>query len=293
MKLSLALGLETIKTTGGGVSPYPVDAFVIDIKTDNVGTSTSSQVTLPFQSYGAIDITVAWGDGVIDANITAWNDSRFTHTYPIAGEYQVVITGTIRGWRQINAGDKLKMMLIRQWGTFQITNGQAFGGSTNIDCIALDAPIISTDNLLETFWSCPNIVQIGFGWDVSGVYSFQRMLYGCLKMNSSDIPNWDMKTTAWYLWWMLWGCDSFDQSLAPWDITNISNATDFLRYANPGMSTINYDATLLSWASQIPLIVHTPIFDFGDAKYTGGGAVAQARADLISAGVGIIDGGIA
>jgi len=57
------------------------------------------------------------------------------------------------------------------------------------------------------------------------------------------------------------------------------------------LSTANYDALLLAWSAQNP--PNNININFGTSKYTGGGAVATARAALVSSGWTITDGGIA
>ena len=83
---------------------------------------------------------------------------------------------------------------------------------------------------------------------------------------------------------------SFDQSLANWDMEQVSTLAEFLFGA--GLSTANYDATLIGWAAQNVRSGLT--CDFGNSQYTAGGAAEAARNTLINTySWTITDGGTA
>ena len=71
------------------------NGFTTAWNTSNAGTSNDDQVTLPLISPGfgaSYDFIVHWGDGTED-NITVYNQSEVTHTYPDSGIYELRI-----GW---------------------------------------------------------------------------------------------------------------------------------------------------------------------------------------------------
>jgi hypothetical protein len=70
-------------------------------------------------------------------------------------------------------------------------------------------------------------------------------------------------------------------------VTGIVNATAFLDSTN-NFSTANYNATLISWASQN--VQQNVQIGFGSAKYSAG-AAAAARQTLVNKGWTIYDGG--
>ena len=114
--MSLGLGVSISRTAkGGGVIENT--SFIFTIDTENAGSATKTFV-IPLVNDGVIDMNVDWGDGDTN-NIVLWNDPNLTHVYAATGIYEIQISGTIRGFDFANGGDKLKILLISQWGDFQ------------------------------------------------------------------------------------------------------------------------------------------------------------------------------
>ena len=91
---------------------------------------------------------------------------------------------------------------------------------------------------------------------------------------------------------------AFNSSVGDWDISACGSSftapfsiafygTEF--YTNTPTSTVNLDAIYIGWGAQSVQAGQT--VDFGDAKYTGGGAAAAGKAALEAAGWIITDGG--
>jgi surface protein len=148
--------------------------FTANTSLTSSGSSTSTQFRLPLVSNGTINFIVEWGDGTSNT-ITTFNQAEITHTYPSAGTYIISLTGTIRGFRFNNGGDRLKILNIRNWGTFNMTNDSTFFGCSNLNATAKDAPIISTTSLASCFENCGNFNGAVGNWDVKDVTNFSRM----------------------------------------------------------------------------------------------------------------------
>jgi hypothetical protein len=226
-----------IFTDGGGVSP-----FIMEVTTDNNGVSNNDQFTLP--AIGTY--TVDWGDGIIE-DLSGVQ----THTYSVAGTYDVSVS---EGLTQIDFfttdDDRDKLINIKQWGTVAWTSMQrAFRNCINLTQVtATDMPnFIDNINCRAMFESCSNLANINNieNWDMSTIKNFRQ------TFNANT---------------------NFDQSLANWEIAQV---TDFLlMFSNVHLSTVNYDAMLISWASQIPL--ESKDISFGAlSQYTLGFAANQ------------------
>jgi PKD repeat protein len=72
--------------------------FVFEVKTDNAGSSTSTQFKLPLTTSSGLSIVVDWGDSTT-STITSHTSLDATHTYLSIGTYTISITGTLPGWQ--------------------------------------------------------------------------------------------------------------------------------------------------------------------------------------------------
>ena len=309
--------------------------FTIDTENTSSGSSLNTQFMMPLVSSGTYNATVNWGDGSSDT-ITSYNQQEVTHTYSSAGQYEVSIEGTLQGWQFNNAGDRLKMLDVKQWGVLDLSTNAAFRGCFNLDASATDAPTISTTDLRQTFQYCysfngyvndwnttnvTNLFAVFFScytfnqplnsWDVSSVTNLSQSFRECLVFDQ-DLNSWDtsnvenMSQTFYncsqfngdiYSWYttnvermdlMFRDCDLFDQSLAAWTIARVSNFTNFMQNAT-GLSTSNYDATLIAWALQP---VHNGIsINFGGSQFTES-AYASRFSLIEDDSWTIVDGGI-
>jgi len=309
--------------------------FTIDTENTSSGSSLNTQFMMPLVSGGSYNATVNWGDGSSDT-ITSYNQQEVTHTYSSAGQYEVSIEGTLQGWQFNNAGDRLKMLDIKQYGVLDLSTSAAFYGCTNLDASATDAPTVSSTSFYSMFRNCTNfngaignwdistvnILGSCFvdnstfnqslnnwnvssvtnmnsifkncktfdqdlnSWDTSNVENMGFMFSGCSQFNG-DIYSWDTSTVE-NMTSMLYNCDLFDQSLAAWEIDSVTNFTNFMQNAT-GLSTSNYDATLISWANQF---VNSGLsINFGGSQFTES-AYASRFSLIEDDGWTIVDGGI-
>jgi surface protein len=125
-------------------------------------------------------------------------------------------------------------------------------------------------------------------WDVGNVDSMNQMFRFTNSITNVNIGNWNMSSIT-NVYGMLRDSDAFDESLANWDINQITTFGDFMR-SSDGLSTANYDATLIGWAAQVPLS-YSGTLNMGNSVKTLGGA-AEAAFNTIetnSGGAGAID----
>ena len=297
----------TLSGAGQGQNGSSVDdRFIITVKTDNTGTSASNQFTIPW--IGTYDID--WGDGNVNTGVT---DAQ-THTYTTAGTYDVAVTADTGRILFNNGGDRLKLLDIKNWGTCAWTSmSSSFRGCTSLTSVtATDFPNLNTaTDLTNMFWGCrlsnadfsnwdvSNVItlQLMFSadgangtinlsnWDVSNVTNMYAMFYDCINLVPIGVENWNTQSLL-NVQQMFRNTHLFNQSLANWDINQVTNFTGFMNFA--GISTPNYDATLISWASQTPLTNRS--VSFGSSQYSYEGRAA--RQSLIdNFGWTIVDGG--
>lgn len=167
---------------------FPSNSFAFQVKTDNAGSSGSTEFTYPTISSGTYSCVVHWGDGTTDT-ITTYNDAAWTHTYSVAGTYNVYITGTITGISFAGTDDCLKFLRIFQWGTFKPGNaGEWFNGCENLIISATDIPVITgVTNMISAFQNCSSIVTIPniSSWNLTGVTLLATTFSGCTLFNQA------------------------------------------------------------------------------------------------------------
>jgi len=298
---NVAAGSAFLRGTGGislAIAPsVNLNSFNFRVRTNLAGSSNDDQFRLPLIAASNINATVNWGDGTSD-NITSYNQSETTHTYSSIGGYDITIDGVIDGWKFGDGtvgGDKAKILLIEQYGTFDVSTTDTFNGCTALNITATDAPTISSTNLLSTFFLCNSLTSLDFsGWDVSNVTNFSTMLKGCSGLTEAgvnSIAGWDVGSGQDFSGMLIGVTNIGSLNLSGWDITS---ATNFSGFINGNLSTNGYNALLISWAAQ-SFIQNGQTATFGGSTYTGGGTAAAARATL-EAGKGgwnISDGGVA
>lgn len=285
-------------------------SFVTTWKTDNAGTSTSTQITVPTVSSGSYNCVVDWGDGT-SSTITTYNDAAWTHTFPIAGTYTVTITGTFYGFSFNNGGDKLKILSVLRWGpNFRLGIGAVisnFIGCSNLTIPATDTIQMSGVTSLESsFRLCPLLTNVpslinadissvtsltncfrdstGFNTDISGWNTSNVTLFGSAFMNctsfNQNIGSWNTSGATTFQS-MFNGATSFNQNIGSWNITALTNATNM--FAGVTLSNAIYNRLLAGWGAFV-----TPhnsvVFSGGNSHYdtTSGGVNGTAGRLLLS-----------
>jgi surface protein len=225
-------------------------AFVIEVKTDNVGTSTSSQFTIPTTGTGYTYSVITQ-----EHNLSG-QTGNVTLTFATAGTYTVEIRGAFPRIFFNNAGDRLKVLKVLQWGDISwISFANAFNGCSNMDVTASDTPRLSgVVNLGACFVGCSSLINangsIGSwntatitnmatvfnnatqfnqnlgAWNVSSVLFFSAMFQGATNFNnggSSDINNWSLRTTGTIDMSSMFRSTSFNQPIGNWNTSAVTN----------------------------------------------------------------------
>ena len=193
------------------------ERFVIQVQTDNAGTSADNQFSLPW--IGTYDVD--WGDGNVETGVV---DTQ-THTYPSAGVYDIKVTATTGRVLFNNGGDKSKLLDIKNWGTCEWTSMEnAFKGCNNLDVTATDIPNFnSVTETIAMFYDCFSLIanpSIG-NWDVSNVTYMNHMLDDARAFNQ-PIGDWDTSSVT-DMSYMFNGARAFNQPIGDWDTSSVTD----------------------------------------------------------------------
>jgi surface protein len=224
-------------------------AFIIEVKTDNTGTSSDDQ----FQFTGAegdYDVVAKQND----TQVATFNDlsGQETITLPSSEIYVLEITPKeVNGFNRIKfnvSGDVLKMLKIKQWGNIVWSSfNAAFRGCQNLEVTANDIPNLS--NVTSTrlmFFECFLFNTNISAWNVSNIIDMNSML----------------RKTA------------FNQNIGGWKVINVTDMSKILIESN--LSVENLTAIYENW-SQLNLQQNVS-FSAGNTKYNASG---QAGRDIL------------
>jgi len=214
-------------------SPTPPPPFISIWRT----TTPNESITLPYFLGGNYSGTINWGDGNVSGNSYA----NRTHTYSTPGDYTVTINGELNGWSFDNAGDKLKIREILQWGSVSISSNMFYGCSNLVLTGVTDTPnLINEISLFGLFTNCSSITTINNlnNWDVSNVISLYSTFYGCSLFNQ-PIENWNVSNVN-DMSQLFRNCIQFNQPLSGWNVSNV--------YSMPFMFlNTNFNQSIGNW----------------------------------------------
>lgn len=223
------------------------NTFISVWNTSETGVSNSSQIILPLEASGTYDFYVSAPNLIgSPVYVDSFNDNILNFTNP--GLNEIVINGTINGWRFNNGGDKDKLYEISQWGSLKLgNNGGYFYGTSNLQITATDilntSGVTNMENMFRFSSSITSIPNMDL-WDVSNVVYMDYMFYEANNFNeyigswntsnvdnmyrtfaetpnfNSNISNWDTSSVT-DMELMFDNSYNFNQDLSNWDTNSV------------------------------------------------------------------------
>ena len=243
--IGLALSFTSVVcASGSDGAPVPPTGFVTRWNTDVAGyygdkvETARNQIRLPLSSGGTYDFVVSWGDGREDT-ITEYNQEEVTHTYKIAGEYEVRIIGVCEGFgfdydstSSASMGDCAKLLDVSQWGAVKLHNeGYQFNYCIQLSGFsASDTPDLSDiTDMNHMFWSARLFNGDIGSWDVSNVTNMNGM-FSKARLFNGDIGSWDVSGVT-NMSDMFRGTRVFNGDIGSWDVGNVTDMNSMFRDA--------------------------------------------------------------
>ena len=232
-----------------------------------------------------------------------WNTSNFKHINSLCSTPYLSDITAISNWDFSNAVNASFMLFGNTSLTTMNTSNWSFPNLVNANymfknmrnCPSLDVSnwgMGSLQNGREMFNTNDFNLRTLEGvenWDMGNVTTIESIFQNCKVLSDAEVDNWDTSNIL-NMRRAFFDCDQLDVSLANWTVSQATNLSQMMTVKNPGISTLNYDTTLISWAAQIPLLYNGTL-DFGSSKYSLYGAAEAARNALIADVGAIIDGG--
>ena len=110
-------------------------------------------------------------------------------------------------------------------------------------------------------------------WDVSSVIEMFRMFHNA-TLFKGDLSAWDVSSVT-NMYGMFWNATSFNGDLSAWDVSSIFYMGDM--FNDSGISTDNYDNTLIGWSQQA--LQSNVSFGAGNSNYCNGENARQSIID--------------
>jgi len=220
--------------------------FSVDTNTTGVGTSSSTQFTIPTLGSGYNYDVICDVDNPQTSTARSLT-ANYTCNYPMAGTYTIKISSNVDnaifggGFPRIyfnNEGDKLKITEISQWGSGVWKSMEsAFRGTSNMIVTATDTPNLTQVTDMSQMFRFASLANPNVSlWDTSNVTTMELMFNGALAAT----PN-----------------------ISNWDVSNVDNMDNMLLGLT--LPTTTYDATLINFNLQN--LQSGVNFHAGDSKY--------------------------
>ncbi len=206
----------------GTTAAYAQQPFITTWKTDNLGTSNSTSITIPTIGAG-YNYEVDWdNNGSYDQSGLTGN---VNHNFGVAGTYTIRIRGTFPRIFFNGGGDRRKLLNVGQWGDIAWTTmNSAFTGCSNLNISAMDLPNLSgVTNMGQMFRSCSSLngpANIG-SWNTATVTNMSNMFFEASAFNQ-PIGNWNTAAVT-NMSFMFALANAFNQPIDTWNTTAVTN----------------------------------------------------------------------
>ena len=201
-------------------------------------TEADESILVPVNDDYTFDYIIDWGDGTIETN----KRGDATHTYAVAGEYEVRISGRFEAIRfRSESHSRSKIIDIVQWGEIQWKSFEsAFYACDNLVMSATDAPnLANVSSLKEMFHGATSFNGDVANWDVSTITNMDRMFRSNSVFNG-DVSSWDVSNVT-NMESMFSGASLFNSDLSGWNTSKVTNIREMFAGA------VAFNSDLSSW----------------------------------------------
>ena len=219
-----------------------------------VRVSAGGAYHAPTKSGGMYDAVVDWGDGTsseVTSHVNYWeveagDVNPNLHTYEVAGDYQITITGTWTKISQHYNTNAYKVISVEQLGHTGLNSLEtAFKDCKYMTSFTLGKS--DTSNVVRMdrmFYDCEQLTSLDIGdLDTSSTERFSSMFFDCKELTSIDVSNWDTSKviTVDSMFYQCRKLTSLDAST--WDTSLITSFRSMFRtcYALTSVDTSGWD----------------------------------------------------
>ena len=161
-----------------------IPKFTLEVKSDNAGTSGTTQFTIP-TTAGTYLYDYTTSDGQSGTGITGNTTITFASG---VGTYEIYITGTFPRMYFNNGGDKLKLLRVLEWGDYgegATDQTAAFYGCANLSSIASDVTNLNLiTDATNMFREGAALSSLPSGMTLASLDVGALMFRNCLSLSS-------------------------------------------------------------------------------------------------------------
>ncbi len=200
------------------ITSVKAQSFITTWKTDNIGTSNPTSITIPTTGAG-YNYDVDWNDdGVFDEFGIMGN---VTHDFVVASTYTIRIRGAFPRIYFNCGGDKEKIISIDQWGANPwVSMNSAFSCCVNLVYNAPDVPNLSgVTDMSEMFSEAESFNGDLSSWDVSTVINMADMFSFAYAFNG-DLSTWNVSNVTDMSY--MFSYTAFNRDVSGWNVGNVT-----------------------------------------------------------------------
>jgi len=195
----------------------PNPPLILQVKTDNAGTSNTDQFTIPTNPLYTYDYDVKTSDGQTIND----NTGDLTITFATVGTHTIEISRDFPTIKFNNLDDRLKLLDVLDWGGIEFSTFEnSFYGCGRLQISAVNAPLFrSGASMFQAFRNCTDLAPNIDHWDVSNVVNMNSAFRSCSNFNS-PLNSWNVSNVT-SMASMFFACVKFNQDLNSWNVSKV------------------------------------------------------------------------
>ncbi len=232
-RIVAVLTTSALLALGMAATAGPASAAAAPMRLTFTTTVASAQVSLPLRGT-VTSITVSWGDG----SSTTVTSLPVSHTYALAGTYQVAIGGTAlsafgSGTTYTAWTGAKYLKSVDDFGTLGTTDFMgAFNGASALTAVPAALPLLVT-NTSNMFNGATVFNQNISNWNTAYVTTMSGMFFGAKAFNQ-NISNWNTGKVA-DMSYMFYQAEKFNQPLPQavdhWNTSSVTTMQNMFQSA--------------------------------------------------------------